>query len=288
MLKNRADIRTVAYLLIAAALLAVQWNLSSFNPLLYLWALFMAVAVSAIAHNHNHLQIWRSKALNALTDYWITVFYGFPVFAWIPTHNQNHHKFNNRAGDDTLTYRHSEKNNLVTLLTYPSVSSAYQMPAIRRYLEKLWRKNRPRFWYSVSQGVVLGAFILGALLIDWRKAIVFVILPQQVSMFSVLVLNYLQHVHADEESEYNHSRNFVGWLANALLFNAGYHFVHHEKPGMHWSEAAEAHKEVADRIDPVLQQRSFWGFMIGTYLLGPFIPALRSRSLRLERLAKSQ
>ena len=25
-----------------------------------------------IAHNHNHLTIWKSKRLNALTDYWLT------------------------------------------------------------------------------------------------------------------------------------------------------------------------------------------------------------------------
>ena len=95
---------------ITAALLIVQWNLAAIQPIIYLWFLFMAVSVAIIAHNHNHVPIWKSRFLNVLTDYWLTLFYGFPAFVWIPTHNKNHHLLNNKKGDYTLTYRVSEKN----------------------------------------------------------------------------------------------------------------------------------------------------------------------------------
>ena len=67
-----------------------KWNLAAIQPILYAWSLFMAVSVAVIAHNHNHVPIWRSRFLNTLTDYWLTLFYGFPAFGWIPTHNKNH------------------------------------------------------------------------------------------------------------------------------------------------------------------------------------------------------
>lgn len=66
--------------------------------------------------------------------------------------------------------------------------------------------------------------------IDWKKALLYIVAPQQ---FALLVLNYLQHVHANEESDWDHSRNFVGGLANFLLLNNGFHTVHHEWPGVH-------------------------------------------------------
>ena len=102
------------------ALLIVQWNLAALQPVIYVWSLFMAVSVAIIAHNHNHVPIWKSRFLKIATDYWLTLFYGFPAFGWIPTHNKNHHFLNNKKGDYTLTYRVSEKNNILTLLSYPS------------------------------------------------------------------------------------------------------------------------------------------------------------------------
>ncbi len=285
MLRYSADRRTVVYMAITTALLPVQWLLTGFSWPLYVLAAFMAVTVTVIAHNHNHLGMWKSRRLNALTDYWLTLFYGFPAFAWIPTHNMNHHKFTNRPGDYTLTWRYSERNNLVTLLTYPTISGYHQQKPIREYLGELRRKNRRRLWASLSQYAVLGAFIGGALLIDWRKALLYVVVPQQIGLFVVLVFNYLQHVHADEESETNHSRNFTGPLLNFLLLNNGYHTVHHEKPGTHWSRLGDEHRRMAHRIDPVLNVKSFWWYIARTFLLAPFVPRWRSRSLRLARLA---
>jgi fatty acid desaturase len=287
MLRYRADRRTVVYMAITTALLAVQWVRGTFSWPLFLCAAFMAVTVTVIAHNHNHLGMWKNRRLNALTDYWLTLFYGFPAFAWIPTHNMNHHKFTNRPGDFTLTWRYSERNNLLTLLTYPTISGYHQQRPIREYLGELRRKNRRRMWASLSQYAVLIAFVGVALLIDWRKALLYVVVPQQIGLFVVLVFNYLQHVHADEESEYNHSRNFTGRMLNFFLLNNGYHTVHHARPGTHWSLLGEEHARIADRIDPVLNVKSFWWYLARTFLVAPFVPRWRSRSLRLARLEAS-
>lgn len=287
MLRYKADIKTIIYMIITSALLIIQWTVIGVNPLIYALYLFMSVAVSVITHNHNHVQIWKSKTMNVLTDYWLTVFYGFPVFAWVPTHNKNHHKLNNRIGDYTITYRVSEKNNLLTLLSYPTISGFYQQKAIRLYLKELWRQNRSRFYLCVSQYVILAVWIAAALLVDWKKAILFVIIPQQVSLFSVLIFNYVQHVHANEESEYNHSRNFTGFL-NFLLFNNGYHTIHHETAGLHWSKTPEEHKKIEHLIDSSLKERSFWWFIFRNYFLGLFSRRFKTDSMRLRRIEEER
>ena len=73
---------------------------------------------------------WR---VNALYSVWLSVFYGFPAFSWIPTHNQNHHRYLNAEGDLTRTTRFSSKNTAWNFLTYPWVSSYYQAPAIWQF-----------------------------------------------------------------------------------------------------------------------------------------------------------
>ena len=286
MLRQAADIRTLIYMAVTTALLIVQWSRDSFSPLLFIACLFMAVSVAVIAHNHNHLTIWKSKTLNAFTDYWLTLFYGFPAFVWVPTHNQNHHKFNNREGDYTITYRYTEKTNLFTLLTYPTVSGLHQQKAIGGYLKKQYRINRSRFWFCISQYLLLLSFLAAAFAIDWQKALLYIFIPQQVSLFVVLIFNYVQHVHTDEESPVNHSRNIVGPVMNWLLFNNGLHTVHHDNPGQHWSKAPAAHAKIAGKIDPRLNEQSFWWFMIRVYILGLFSEKARSSSMRLERMAQ--
>jgi beta-carotene hydroxylase len=287
MLRYKADRRTLVYMAVTTALLIVQWSLGVLNPFLYALSLFMAVSVAVIAHNHNHLPMWRTKVLNVATDYWLTLFYGFPAFAWIPTHNKNHHALNNRDGDFTLTYRFSEKNNLLTLITYPTVSSYYQQKPIREYLKELWSSDRREFWLAILQYAALAIFVGVALLIDWRKALLYIVIPQQFGLYSVLIFNYVQHVHAEEESEWNHSRNFTGFL-NKMLFNNGFHTVHHERAGVHWSQNAAAHAKVDHLIDPALKERSFWWYIIRVYFLAPIVPNFRTRSMRLERMGRGR
>jgi fatty acid desaturase len=287
MLRNKADWRSLAYMAVTTALLVVQWNIGYVHPILYPVALFMAVAVAVMAHNHNHLPMWRSKPLNVATDYWLTLFYGFPAFAWIPTHNMNHHSLNNRDGDYTITYRYSEGNNLLTLLSYPSISSFHQQRPIRDYLKHLWKTDRTEFFLAVLQYLALGIFVGVALWVDWQKALLFIVIPQQFALFAILLFNYVQHVHADEESEYSHSRNFVGPMLNIMLFNNGFHTVHHERAGIHWSKTPEAHAKVAHLIDPALNEPSFWGYMIRTYILGMFSPRFQTNSMRLRRMRQA-
>jgi fatty acid desaturase len=74
-------------------------------------------------------------------------------------------------------------------------------------------------------------------------------------------------------------------LLNTTLFNNGYHTIHHEHPGIHWSETPLASKEIESLVDPILIERSFWWFIFRTYFLGTLMPRFRTSSLRLKRLS---
>ncbi len=283
MLRHKEDWRSVAYMAVTTGLLVAAWLTPFFDPYLFAGLMIMAVPVGVIAHNHNHVRFFDSKALNVLTDYWITLFYGFPAFAWIPTHNKNHHKHNNREEDHTRTWRYTEKNNLATLLSYPAISSYFQQGAIKEYLQLMWDRRPSRFWFYVSQYVLIAAYLGVGAWFSWQKTLMYIFIPQQFSLFSILAINYLQHIHADEQSEWNHSRNFVGSWLNVYLFNNGYHTAHHERPGTHWSDLPEKHNEIADKIDDRLNVENFWWFMFRCYILGMFSDEYASDSLRMER-----
>ncbi len=270
---------------VTTAMFIYLWQFGAGNALVYIWYLFMAVSVSVMAHNHNHLPMWKSNFMNVVTDLWITIFYGFPIFAWTPTHNQNHHKFVNKQPDYTKTYRYSEKNNIFTLLSYPTISGYFQQSALGVYLKDRYKKNRKTFWLCMLQITALVIWVATFLFLDWYKTLLYIIIPQQVSVFSVLIFNYVQHVHADEESAYNHSRNIMGGL-NFMLFNNGLHTVHHLNANMHWSLLPEAHAKVDHLIDDSLKEQSFWWYILRVYILGIFSSKARTKSMRLARMGK--
>jgi beta-carotene hydroxylase len=293
MLKYQADLRTVFFMMITTGLLVLLWlfgatlNWWVWVPL-YLFQLLMSVSVSVMTHNHKHLSMWKSKFMNIITDNWLTMFYGFPVFGWEPTHMNNHHVHVNTEEDYTRTHRFTEKNNLFTLLTYPTVSSRFQLKHVIDFFTSRWHVSKSKFFFNTLQIICLIIFIVIALILDWQKALLYVIIPQQVSVYSVLIFNYVQHVHADEETKYNNSRNMTGVLMNFFLINNGYHTAHHISPGAHWSKLKEKHYKLVDKIDPSLNESNFGWYLLRTFILSIFIPKYRSKSMRLERISKQQ
>lgn len=287
MLRYKSDLKTLAYItIISCQMIGLFFYHDQLPPLvkwlLYASQLIMAITVGVMVHNHRHISIWKNKSLNVATDCWLSVLYGFPVFGWIPTHLQNHHTYTNKEPDYTKTYGFSEKNNLWTIIYYPMYSSNAQLKAIRKYMSELKEKDSKKFNEHLLQIITLVIVVAVTLFIDWKAAILFVIIPQQVALNSVLMFNYIQHIHADEESEYNHSRNIEGFL-NVFLFNNGLHTAHHIKPYLHWSKLPEFHAEIRDKIDPKLNEKSLIWYIIRQYLLSPFYTKWSTKSMRVAR-----
>lgn len=287
MLRYQSDIKTLAYLVLTSILMIVLYLYgealnTSLWLILYSAQLLMAITVGVIVHNHRHVAIWKNKALNVITDCWLTILYGFPVFGWIPTHLQNHHTYTNKEPDYTKTYAFSENNNLWTILYYPIYSSSVQLKAIRVYMKDLRLKNRTRYIDHLLQIITIVFVLAITILFDWKAALIYVVIPQQIALNGVLFFNYIQHIHADEESEFNHSRNIEGFL-NVFLFNNGLHTAHHLKPHLHWSKLPEFHAEIRPKISPDLIEKNLIWYLIRQYLLSPFNSNWSTKSMRLAR-----
>jgi fatty acid desaturase len=73
-----------------------------------------------------------------------------------------------------------------------------------------------------------------------------------------------------------------------MLFNNGYHTIHHEVAGLHWSKTSEEHKKIEHLIDDSLLERSFWWFIVRNYFLGLFLRRYKTDSMRLKRIESEQ
>ena len=274
----RADWRAVLWVFgLMPAAAAVQYA----RPALAGWMLpvsmYLAYAAGVLAHNHNHVRVFHGRRANALYASALSFFYGYPTFAWIPTHNENHHRYVNREGDATATWRQTRANTAWTAFAYFFYSAAWQAPIIGAYLARVRRRSTKAWLWLLGQYVVVFGGHLAALALAVRLhgvrtgSFVYVSalgIPALGALWGLMFTNYVQHVDCDETSAWNHSRNFVSRWMNFLVFDNGFHTVHHQRANLHWSEARAAHDAVAHRIDPRLCENDIASYCWKTYVLG--------------------
>lgn len=275
---HRRDWQSVAYLIALPTLVSWQWQQAAVNAAAYGLTLMLVIGLCCINHNHAHLPIWRYPILNRITDLWIGLLQGQPVFLFQPAHVDSHHRHNQSPGDLTRVARHDTGNTLLGYLRFP-----FQvLPALQRlrrdHLRKCWHQDRAEFWWIMLQHLALLSLWATLVVLDPFKALIYVALPQLLGLHFLLASNYLQHAHAVAGSRHNHSRNFVGWI-NWFWFNVGYHTAHHDNERLHWTELPSAHAALLPDIRPALIERSVLLYFVRTLFLGQFIAALRSRQL---------
>jgi beta-carotene hydroxylase len=251
-------------------------------------SLYFGFLAGVLTHNQNHCPTFQSRRMNHFYQAWLSVFYGYPTFGWIPSHNQNHHRFVNRAGDASITWRYSKKHNWTIAWTYFFVSSYFQSQCLNEYIRKV-RAQNPELFRSIllQYAFVLvghgGMFALALAMYGVKSGLIVYgvafALPSAFSLWSMFFINYIQHVDCDPWSTHNHSRNFVGRLGNWMVFNNGLHAAHHKVAGLHWSKLPQLHAELAPHIHPDLNQSSILGFCFRTYVLGMFSDRYRTHQV---------
>lgn len=281
--RHAADYRTLLWIMIAPCVVAAQFWDPALVPALSWLSCYFALACGVIAHNHNHCPTFANKRANNVFALWISLFYGYPTFAWVPTHNLNHHKYVNTEGDATITWRFTNRHNALVAITYFFVSSYYQSEPINAYIRQAKLKNPALYRRILTQYAVWGgtyaATLALAIALHGAKTGIYVWsfaigIPALFSLWTIMLFNYDQHAHTDPFSEHSHSRSFTSPALNYLLFNNGYHGAHHEHPGAHWTRLPQLHAAVADQIHPALVQRSLWWYWFKQYVLAAFVPSL--------------
>src|SRR5690606_32031812 len=114
-------------------------------------SLYFGVSAAVIAHNHNHSPTFANKRVNEFFGGVLAIFYSYPTFAWIPTHNLNHHKLVNKPGDATITWRYTNKHNFLVAATYFFVSSYFHNGPIDEFIARAKGRNPSQYRRIIGQ-----------------------------------------------------------------------------------------------------------------------------------------
>jgi len=270
-LRYAADVRALGFVAAYYALVIGQWLLAPRSIILALPLLAMTCVMSflcaVITHNTVHMPVFRGRGVNRVFQVVLSLSYGSAVSAFVPGHNLSHHRYTQTPRDVMRTTKVRHASNLLNLFEFVlrcGISIAKNDVAYARAM-----KERHPSWfrqYRIENVVVVGTTV-ALIAFDWKKGLVYWLVPHLYAAWGIISMNYLQHDGCDQDHPYNHSRNFVGKFVNWWTFNNGYHGIHHAHPTLHWSLLPAAHaREIAPYIAPELDEPSLFLYSVRTFV----------------------
>ena len=268
LLHTVSDYRQIGIVTVYWAVLASMYFVEDCrNVVFFAAACYLSFLNAVVIHNHLHKGMFRSKPLNRIFRAILSFGVLYPASANVASHNIVHHHFDDDgqgdwAAPENVTFRW----NLLNLLHFPNVVGPNTFHGVSRWA-RTTRQRDFRRQYVLEQVFAFG--LTGALFVfDFWTTLFFILLPQLWGARGILRINLIQHDGCDITSEWNHSRNFVGRWFNWVMCNNGYHTIHHNRAGLHWSVLAEVHdEECGPRTDPSLNEPSMLLYLLRTYVL---------------------
>ncbi len=276
LLHHRADRRQIAIVVAYLTCVFVPYAVPACRNVWFLLAAcYLSFLNAVVIHNHLHKGIFKSKALNRAFRCVLSFGALYPASANVASHNLVHHHFDDDGQPDWAAPENvSFRWHLLNLIHFPNVVGPNTFSGVGRWA-RTTRQRDFRQQYYLEQAAAFG--VTGLLLAwDFWPALFFVVIPQLWGARGILRINLIQHDGCDTKSDWNHSRNFVGRAFNWVMCNNGYHTIHHNRAGLHWSVLADAHeREVVGRIDRSLDEPSMTLYLLRTFLFHVRRPAER-------------
>lgn len=267
LLHNVADYRQIGIVMVYWLLLGGMYFVPACrNVVFFVGACYFSFLNAVVIHNHLHKGIFKSRRLNRAFRSVLSFGALYPASANIASHNLVHHHFDDDgqrdwAAPENATFRW----HLLNLLHFPNVVGPNTFAGVGRWA-KTTRQKDFRRQYAIEQAFAFG--LTGLLLVwDFWSALFFIVIPQLWGARGILRINLIQHDGCDVTTEWNHSRNFVGRAFNWVMCNNGYHTIHHNRAGLHWSVLHLAHeRECGPRTDSRLNERSMIVYLLRTFV----------------------
>jgi len=195
-----------------------------------------------VMHMHCHRKLFVARALNRALELALCFPSLLTSAEMTVLHVHHHHKHNDGAGDVTSTL--GRERGLAAIgywLSYGWTVKWFTVRSIYATDVRRWRKQGFRATFAIDTALCAAAITALMVWRPWPMVTCYWI-PFAVTHVTIGYFSWLTHAPAGDRTGIDGSVNTVDNVLNLFIFNQGYHAVHHEHPGIHWTD-------IPDRLD---------------------------------------
>jgi fatty acid desaturase len=214
---------------------ATNWYLAV--PLIVTLSLLNLSITIGVLHMHTHRPLFVSRRANRVIDVLCCVPAALAAADMREVHVLNHHRYNDGPGDITSTEGRERGLRAVWYwIRYGTIVKIHTVRTIFAADASPGRRKR-RYQFVLDVTLVVALISATEVAADFTRFTLFYWIPFFVTQVNSGYFAWLTHAPARGfEGEPSKSMNTVGNVLNFLIFNQGYHSVHHRYPGIHWSQ----------------------------------------------------
>jgi fatty acid desaturase len=237
-----ADIRPVAWVTTALFLSLLPFVIDRYHSLgpwemsaLWLVSIQARRRAPYSQHNHGHLPVFGSAALNTLYDAVLMLVTGYPTAMWELQHNLGHHRNLLDPNKDPAAIVDA-KGRPYGRLWYTIRGNCLILRDAVRIGRAEAARGKPRLLQKIRWELCLHTILLGLLcLASVKLTLIYFVFPNVLAGALVWWESYVHHLGVPMTGTYDGSVTTTGRAFNHRNFNIGFHTAHHEKPTLHWS-----------------------------------------------------
>jgi len=189
-----------------------------------------------VMHMHCHRKLFVARAPNRVLELLLCFPSLLTSAEMTVLHVHHHHKHNDGPDDVTSTLGCERGLSAVGYwLRYGSIVKWFTVHSIYATDVRRWRKQRFRATFAIDTALCVTAIVAltrwqpDAMLLDYW-------VPFALTHVTIGYFSWLTHAPAGPRDGVDGSVNTVDNVLNLFIFNQGYHAVHHEHPGIHWTD----------------------------------------------------
>lgn len=263
-LRRREELRVLVHMTLAAALyIAALAHSLWWAPL----AIFVGMHILAIEHNHAHVSMFRMRWMTRLADDALTLLCGIPQVFWHVHHLRSHHPHTWQPEDwsSPFNYHGSESPNRPVGYRYYQLT--YYPLFAASSIQNILLTRHPVLMRSLARNLFV--LLAGSITLIWLFGFtrwLIVMIPAYAGAALMLgSANYIEHWNSHQDNGEFEAWTFTCGIYNRLNYNAGYHWLHHLRPTLHWSELAATHRDDSSYCRPELIETGlFPGYRTGS------------------------
>jgi hypothetical protein len=278
----------IALLLYTSLLTGIFWWIT-YALYFYISQLYFKGRFGLMLHCISHRKLFKKEV--GFLQHWV-IWIVCPFFGHTPetyfAHHMGMHHVENNMEDDASSTLHFQRDSLRGFLQYVS---RFLLLGFRDTFLYFFSRNRRKFYLRLSFGE-LSFYLFCTIMcwINWPVTLLLFIIPFVFARIVMMLGNWAQHAFVNPDAPEENTINCINTPYNKTCWNDGYHYIHHERPALHYTDIpGEFQKRIGELSErKILTFEGIHYLHIFIWLMTKRYDKLAARLVNINNMFKSE